>query len=164
VVVSELWNHYAAAVFKARLPREFVPTVRATRLSGQSQMNFVSLVGHGLSALSVHAEIIGVRLLMLSLAVVGAAVLLLSAVVVIRLATPFAIPGWATTAAGILLILLLQATAFAGAFAFLVLHARSQPAFIPLRDYSYFVNTIETAWPIQTRGRANHDASVVDRR
>ena len=35
VVVSELWNHYAAAVFKARVPRTSVPTVRAPRLDGQ---------------------------------------------------------------------------------------------------------------------------------
>ena len=147
VVVSELWNHYAAAVFKARLPREFVPTVRAHRLSGKSQMNFVALVGHGLSALSVHAEIIGVRLLMLSLTIVTVTVVLLVAVVAIRLGTTLAIPGWATTAFGILLVLLFQATAFAGAFVFLVLHARSQPTFIPLRDYVYFVNVVEPFWP-----------------
>jgi glycosyltransferase involved in cell wall biosynthesis len=150
VVVSELWNHYAAAVFKARLPREFVPTTRAKRLSGRSQMNFVALVGHGLSALSVHAEIIGVRLLMLSIAVVVANIAMLSTVFVIRLATPLAIPGWATTAAGLLLVVLFQVTAFAGAFVFLVLHARSQPAFIPLRDYPYFVSAVETVWPLET--------------
>ena len=62
VVVSELWNHYAAAVFKARLPRACVATERAPRLAGQSRMNFVDLVMHGLSALSVHSELVGVRL------------------------------------------------------------------------------------------------------
>ena len=161
VVVSELWNHYAAAVFKARLPREFVPTVRANRLSGKSQMNFVALVGHGLSALSVHAEIIGVRLLMLSLTVVAVTIMLLCAVVAIRLTTTLAIPGWATTAAGVLLILLLQASAFAGAFVFLVMHARSQPAFIPLRDYVYFVSGVAAV----ESGPARHgDEPVAERR
>ena len=57
VVVSELWNHYAAAVFKARLPRACVPTERAPRLAGKSRINFVDLVMHGLSALSVHSEL-----------------------------------------------------------------------------------------------------------
>ena len=71
VVVSELWNHYAAAVFKARLPRDTVPTERAPRLCGESRMNFVALVGHGLSALSVHAELIGVRLLVATGLLVG---------------------------------------------------------------------------------------------
>ncbi len=34
VIVSELWNHYAAAVFKSRQPHCTVPTRRAKRLSG----------------------------------------------------------------------------------------------------------------------------------
>jgi polyisoprenyl-phosphate glycosyltransferase len=126
VVVSELWNHYAAAVFKARLPRETIPTERAKRLTGQSTMNFVALVGHGLSALSVHAELIGVRLLVAAIALVTVLCLLLAAVLGIRLATSLAIPGWATTVAGILLILLFQAAAFAVCFVFLVLHGRSR--------------------------------------
>ena len=66
VVVSELWNHYAAAVFKARTPKATVPTARAPRLAGRSRMNFVDLVTHGLSALSVHSELIGVRLLVVA--------------------------------------------------------------------------------------------------
>lgn len=142
VVVSEMWNHYAAAVFKARLPRESVPTERAKRLSGDSTMNFVALVGHGLSALSVHAELIGVRLLVASVGTAGLIGLLIASVLGIRLGTSLAIPGWATTAAGLLLILMFQAAAFAVAFVFLVLHGRSQPSFIPLRDYPYFVASV----------------------
>jgi hypothetical protein len=144
VVVSELWNHYAAAVFKARLPRETVPTERAKRLTGQSHMNFVALVGHGLSALSVHAELIGVRLLVAAVLLATVLCLLLAAVLGIRLATSLAIPGWATTVAGLLLVLLFQAAAFAVCFVFLVLHGRSQPSFIPLRDYPYFVSGVRT--------------------
>ena len=44
----------------------------------------------------------------------------------------------------VLLILLVQAGAFAAFFAFLVLHARSQPTFIPIRDYDYFVDHSST--------------------
>ena len=47
VTVSELWNHYAAAVFKSEQPHCSVPTRRAKRLSGRSRMNFVGLVTHG---------------------------------------------------------------------------------------------------------------------
>src|SRR5204862_1949020 len=109
VVVSELWNHYAAAVFKARIPRSSIPTQRGERLSGKSRMNFVALVVHGLSALSVHSEIIGVRLLVVALVVVGLMGALLGAVVGVRLFTSLAIPGWATAAGGLLLVLLAQA-------------------------------------------------------
>ena len=68
----------------------------------------------------------------------------LMAVVAVRLFTPLAIPGWTSTVAGLLLVLLLQTLSFASAFAFLVLHARSQPAFIPLRDYQFFVDRCTT--------------------
>jgi polyisoprenyl-phosphate glycosyltransferase len=142
VVVSELWNHYAAAVFKAGLPRDTIPTARGQRISGQSRMNFVALVGHGLSALSVHAELIGVRLLLVS-AIFGSVVCLLLAVVLsLRVATNLVIPGWATTAAGLLLVVLFETVAFAMFFVFLILHARSQPLFIPIRDYTHFVEGV----------------------
>jgi len=144
VVVSELWNHYAAAVFKARLPRASVPTVRAPRLAGKSRMNFVDLVTHGLSALSVHSELIGVRLLVVTAIVVAVMGSALLAVLGIRFFTPVAMPAWTSTAVGVLLILLLQVLAFASLFAFLVLHARSQPTFIPVRDYKYFVERCVT--------------------
>lgn len=144
VVVSELWNHYAAAVFKARVPRTSVPTVRAPRLAGRSRMNFVDLVTHGLSALSVHSELIGVRLLVVTATLIGVMASGLVGVLAIRFFTDLAIPGWASTVVGLLLVLLLQAAAFAAFFAFLVLHARSQPTFIPLRDYDYFVDHSST--------------------
>ena len=144
VVVPELWNHYAAAVFKARLPRATVPTVRGPRLAGKSRMNFVDLVTHGLSALSVHSERIGVRLLVVTAILVALMGSGLMAVLAIRLFTPLAIPGWASTVVGLLSILLFQLLAFASLFAFLVLHARSHPTFIPLRDYHYFVDRCET--------------------
>lgn len=144
VVVSELWNHYAAAVFKARVPRTSVPAVRAPRLAGRSRMNFVDLVTHGLSALSVHSELIGVRLLVVTATSIGVMASGLLAVFAIRFFTDLAIPGWASTVVGLLLVLLLQAAAFAAFFAFLVLHARSQPTFIPLRDYDYFVDHSST--------------------
>lgn len=44
VAVSELWNHYAAAVHKAKLPVGFIPSERATRLDGRPGMDLISLV------------------------------------------------------------------------------------------------------------------------
>lgn len=155
VVVSELWNHYAAAVFKARLPRASVATVRAPRLAGSSRMNFVSLVTHGLSALSVHSELIGVRLLVVTAIVVAAMGSALLAVLGIRFFTPLTMPAWTSTAVGVLLIVLLQVLAFASLFAFLVLHARSQPTFIPVRDYRYFVERCVTLVASRRETRAS---------
>ena len=64
VAVSELWNHYAAAVYKAKLPMALIPAQRNCRLEGSSRMNLVALVVHGLSAMAVFGDRIGVRLLM----------------------------------------------------------------------------------------------------
>jgi glycosyltransferase involved in cell wall biosynthesis len=147
VVVSELWNHYAAGVFKSRLSRATVPTRRASRLHGRSQMDFVSLVGHGLSALSVHAETIGVRALVATLAMNVALGMLLLAALAIRLGTSLAIPGWATAAVGLLAVLLMQGIGLAVLFVFIVLQGRSHALFIPLRDYAVFVESVTPLYP-----------------
>jgi len=144
VVVSELWNHYAAAVFKARLPRASVPTERAQRLAGKSRMNFVDLVMHGLSALSVHAELVGVRLLVVTAIVVSVMLIALLATLGLRVFTPLTMPAWTSTAVGVVLILMIQVLGLTLLFAFLVLHARSHPTFIPVRDYEYFVDQCQT--------------------
>ncbi len=67
VAMSELWNHYAAAVFRSKLPYTMIPIPRGTRIAGKSRMNFVDLISHGLSAISVFGDIVGVRLLIGSL-------------------------------------------------------------------------------------------------
>jgi glycosyltransferase involved in cell wall biosynthesis len=146
VVVSELWNHYAAAVFNARIEYTTVPTVRSPRLAGETRMNFTALVVHGLSALSVYSQIIGVRLLIASLVVAGA-----------LLVGFIAVGAWLNASGDdrslgplllitVLLILLLQAVVSGVAFVFLVLSGRQAAAFIPLRDYRWFVGRQITVW------------------
>src|SRR5271155_2913216 len=108
VHMRELWNNLAASVMRSRLPYMSVPTVRGSRCAGRSQMNFVALMVHGLSALSVYTDKIFVRVLLTAGLVAGLAGLGIVGVAVIRLSTDLAIPGWATTAVGDLLIVLLQ--------------------------------------------------------
>lgn len=64
VVSPDLWNHYAAAVARSRLPMTLVPTRRGRRLHGQPRMNTVGLIVHGLSSLAVFADIVGIRLIL----------------------------------------------------------------------------------------------------
>jgi hypothetical protein len=143
VAVSELWNHYAAAVVKARLPRTSVSTTRGSRMAGQPTMKFTALVVHGLSALAVFGDVVGVRMLVATLTLSLVAVSALATVIAIRLGTTFAIPGWATYTVGILLLLLLQ-MAVAGFLVSLgILANRSSFTFVPLRDYTYFVQSYE---------------------
>jgi glycosyltransferase involved in cell wall biosynthesis len=139
VVVSELWNHYAASVFKARLPWDSLPTVRADRTFGRSQMNFVSLVVHGLSAISVYGDVVGVRLLVGTAALILLAIAGLAVTVGIRLFTELAIPGWATFTTGFFLLVLMQATTLCLFFVFATLSGRQGATVIPLRDCPIFV-------------------------
>lgn len=141
-VVSELWNHYAAAVFKARLPYVTVPTSRAKRLDGKSTMNTVSLVVHGLSAISVYSEIVGVRALATSVVLIVISTMGIAVVAGIRFFTNLAIPGWATASSGLLFLILLQAVLFSMIFSFTTLANRHGFSFLPARDYSYFVGRI----------------------
>ncbi len=135
VAVAELWNHYAAAVHKARLPMDFIPTERATRLEGLPRMDLVSLVVHGLSAMAVFGDRIGVRLLIVVCAAMGGALATLAAVIGIRLCTDLAIPGWATYAAGLLLVMLTQMLLVILVFVFVILAARNAANVLP-NDYA----------------------------
>jgi hypothetical protein len=140
--VPELWNHFAAAVMKARLQTTQVPIDRGYRLAGLTQMNFMALVAHGLSAISVFSDIVGLRLLLASSLLAVVATIGLIVVTGIRFATPLAIPGWATTAAGVLLVVLLQALLLSFIFVFIVLLGRNTIGFLPIRDYSFFIERV----------------------
>jgi glycosyltransferase involved in cell wall biosynthesis len=141
-VVSEMWNHYAAAVFRSRQPISTIPTRRAARLFGRSRMNFVGLVTHGLSAISVDSEVVGVRLLIATLFLTILDLLGIAAVFYIRFATDLAIPGWATYGVGILTLLLMQLVILMGAFVFMILGGRNSASFLPKRDYIYFISDV----------------------
>lgn len=143
VAVSEVWNHYAASVYRARLPVDTVPIDRGTRIAGESRMNFTSLLAHGLSAISVFSDVVGMRLLVFA----GVLGLLASFGIVVaaglRFFTTLAIPGWATTVAGTLLVVILQAFLMSVVFVFLILQGRNQHGFLPIRDYAYFIDRVE---------------------
>jgi hypothetical protein len=143
VAVSELWNHYAAAVYKARLPLALIPTERGARMDGSPHMDVVSLVVHGLSAMAVFGDRIGVRLLIVvsigMLLAVGAIV----AVAAIRFATDLAIPGWASSVSGLLLVIMMQMLLVVLGFIFVILAARNAVNVIPSRDYVYLMEGVQ---------------------
>ena len=144
VVVSEIWNHYPAAVKAARLPVTTIPTARGKRIDGHSQMNLTGLVIHGLSAISVYGETIGTRMLFGSVILIGTLVAAIAAVMMVRLSTDLAVPGWATYSTGLLVILLFQAVLSSMVFVFFTLSGRTGAGFIPIRDYAYFVRGYDT--------------------
>lgn len=142
VVVAELWNHYAAAVLRARVPLTTVDTERGRRLRGTSKMNLPALVIHGLRALSVYVDIIVVRLLIVSFIALVFAVGAVLAVLVIRLATDLAIPGWTTYVTGLLIVFILQVTTISILLTLLLLIAPAASPFLPIRDCAHYVNGV----------------------
>ena len=139
VGVSEIWNHYPAAVFKARIPVAQVPLPRAKRLAGASKMNWVALVAHGLSAISVQGEIVGVRLVCLAAGLIALAFLGLVGVGAALIYSPTAVPAWATSAVGLLCVLLVGLFSMLTLPVLFVLQARERYSFLPLRDYRHYV-------------------------
>jgi len=111
--VPDLWNHYAASVYRARLPRTLVPLPRGRRLAGESKMNFVSLLIHGLSAMSVFSDQVSARLLTAAVSFAVIAIALMGVTAGIRWFTDLAVPGWATFTVGLLLVLVVQLLSFA---------------------------------------------------
>lgn len=129
-VTSEIWNHYAAAVLRARLGHRETPIDRGPRLAGSTKMPFVNLLIHGLGALSVYGDIVGARLFTGTLLMI-----VLTAVLMVSL------PRWA---AAFLAVILVQALVFSFLLVFTIIGNRTAATFLPVRDCPYFVEGVET--------------------
>ena len=124
MVVSELWNHYAAAIFRARIPHSLLPLPRGQRLTGDSKMNFVSLLVHGLSAMSVFSDQVSARVLIgaMGLATILAASMLL----------------WPGENGWVMILLGVEVIMLSLQFVFTIISGRNNLGFIPIRDSRYF--------------------------
>jgi polyisoprenyl-phosphate glycosyltransferase len=136
---ASIWNNLAATLTRSRIPLTGLPIDRGRRYAGKSNMNFVSLVMHGLSAMAVYSDIIMVRLMIGTLALIAVTLLGIIAVIAVRLLTNFAIPGWASSIAGILTVILLQGAILFTISAFSVLNARSMRVMMPRVDALTFI-------------------------
>ncbi|PMB12364.1 glycosyl transferase [Fischerella thermalis CCMEE 5282] len=135
VVVSEIWNHYAAGILKARIPFTTVPCKRSSRITGQSKMNFVSLVMHGLSAISIYGDVIGTKALLVAILLMLLSVVIVTIIYMVRIA----VPNWAPYIAGLSFIIFLQLITISFSFIFLILNGRNNFVFMPKRDFNYFI-------------------------
>jgi glycosyltransferase involved in cell wall biosynthesis len=149
VLVSELWNHYAAAVFSSRIPYETLPTSRGNRLGGKSTMNYTELVLHGLSAISVFTDIVGVRLLLLTFFMSFFLIASLLFIFLVRITSILLIPAWISYSTVFLLILLLQISGGCFAMVFFILMNRMNLNFIPKKECPYFIRTVERVYTVR---------------
>lgn len=141
--VSEIWNHFAGGIIRSKLAIESIPTQRGKRLVGKSKMNFTSLVLHGLSAISVHMDLVAVRLLVASVGFILVSVMAILVVIGIKVFTTLAIPGWTSFVVLGLIIVVMQAFLISLFLTFNILNLRSQKLFIPFFDYKEFITNVE---------------------
>lgn len=141
--VSEIWNHFPGGIIRSRLPYSAVPIERGKRLAGESKMNFISLILHGMSAISVYLDTTAVRLVIGSfLLFLGVGAVMLT-VTLLRLFVPeWTFPNWATTLVTAGLIIMLQAFMISLLMLFTVLSYRTQRHFVPATDFATFIRTV----------------------
>ncbi|MDG1277524.1 MAG: glycosyltransferase [Algoriphagus sp.] len=136
---SNLWNNYAIAFLKLKIPFNRLPTVRGKRYQGESKMNFTQLIIHGLSGIAIFADIVTTRIILFSLTSILFSLLGIVIVVGIRFTTNMAIPGWATYSVLALAILLFQAILISFFTLFIFLSNRSSLGITPVKEYKTFV-------------------------
>ena len=105
--MRELGIHVAGCILVSRLRTSLKAIDRGPRYAGKSKMNFSGLVLHGFQAFMVFAEFVLVRV---GIACAAVAVLSLVGIIlsVLLKLGGLATPGWASTALGILVLVLLQ--------------------------------------------------------
>lgn len=141
--ISDIWNHFSGGIIRSRIPYTSIALDRGVRYAGHSKMNFISLVMHGLSAISVYTDTLAVRLLVGSIVLIMTSFIGIFFVAGIRLMTPLAIPGWASYVVIGILIIMFQAFLISLFLVFNVLNYRTQQHFIPALEYKKFIETID---------------------
>ena len=99
-----------------------------------------------MSAISVYADLVMVRIVLAMIWIAGLTVLAMVSVVVLRLTTSIGIPGWASNMLGSLAVMLLESLLFATIAVFMLLNARSTRPVIPAFDVLQMVAAHSVVW------------------
>jgi polyisoprenyl-phosphate glycosyltransferase len=141
-----IWNHLAASLNRSHLALHKLAIDRGQRYQGQSKMNFQALLLHGLSAISVYLEVVVLRSMLVFGLISMLAFAAIIVVILILLFTDLAIPGWATTAIGVLTIIIFQMLLFSAGAIFVILNRRSHVLMIPALDTGRFIKKREIVY------------------
>jgi glycosyltransferase involved in cell wall biosynthesis len=143
VHLSELWSHYSGGIVRSGIPISSVPTARGKRYYGASKMNFQKLFLHGFSSISVYADLMALRLMILSFVTGFTSIFGFAIVLLIRFFTDFAVPGWATNSMLALLLVLLVSLFFCFTLLFNLLAIRNQRSVIPAIDFKDYIKDFQ---------------------
>ena len=145
--ISEIWSHFPAGIMRARVPFRAIPATRGQRIKGESKMNLVALVVHGLSGFTVHADIVGVRILLATLGMGTVILAVLFLVIAKRFVFDFFVIGWTSLVIIILGIAVIQAFMAAVFLAFLILSGKNQRVIIPGVDFTKYILETSRVYP-----------------
>jgi hypothetical protein len=143
VFMPEIWNNLPAAILRSRIEHVPVATARGRRYFGRSRMNWIGLVAHGLSAMSVYIDVAFVRILFGAAIVAAMTLFGIATAVAIRFTTTLAIPGWTTTVVGVLWLFLMQIAVMMVAIVLLSLAARNGRPMVPIADAGVFITALQ---------------------
>jgi polyisoprenyl-phosphate glycosyltransferase len=105
--IPELNLHLAATVLRSGLRIERLTIDRGPRYDGRSKMNFVALTSHGLRSIAVFGETVLTRIVIAAFVMAAFGALGLGVVFAMKL-LGIASPGWATSVAGVILVIVAQ--------------------------------------------------------
>jgi len=142
ILMPELWSHFPATIMKSRLQIMRVPLDRGIRFSGQSRMNFISLVNHGLAGIAAFADTAYARLLAWSVSAMTILAFTILAGVIFRLSTEDPLPGWLALSAVAAFVALFQIIAALVVVSFLTLSQRAQPTLPPTQVALTYVSEV----------------------
>ena len=137
--ISEIASHFPAGIMRARVPYTTIHSVRGTRRFGESKMRLVSLIIHGLSGFAVHADVVGVRIVLGILATIAVIAGIVGVLIFQKLFTDIHIIGWTSQIVVLLISFMAQIFVAAIFIVFLVLANRNQTSFMPIADHDKFI-------------------------
>lgn len=138
--MPNLWNSLPACCLRSKLAISVVSTVRGRRYHGDPKMGFVSLILHGLQAITVFSDTVLVRLALTSTAV--AAGLVVGVVFVRLIDFDWLVRGWASNMVAFLVLSLLTVLFGLMTTSLLTLQERSNMPMIPHLHADMFVQDI----------------------
>lgn len=147
-----IWNNIAATLLRCRVPIVFHPTDRGNRYFGASKMNFVSLVVHGISVISVFSDVVIARIVialsvLLSVLVIGVLVTL-----GIKLEGSTFIPGYATNVILFLANMIITSLFIGFAVVVMLLNTRTLATSLPSTLYDSLVRVVREHGPTRAIG------------
>ena len=111
VKIKDLYEHFPATVISINSNIGFCKIDRSNRYTGESKMNFISLVQHALRSFNVFIEMILTRIFIFFI-FLSMLILLVIGIVISLKFLDIATPGWFSTSIGILSIMLIQVAGF----------------------------------------------------